>query len=80
MKTIISSAVAIYILKDGERLKRSLADKEYSRFYLIYPSNGCWEVVYFPFGENNRVSLYKGNTENEAFNIAYQHLIENNSK
>lgn len=78
MKTIISAATAIYILKHGERLKRSLSDRDFGRFYLIFPTDKHWEVIYFPFGEKNRIYLEKGNSENEAFNIAYQHLIDHN--
>ena len=77
MKTIISSAVAIYILQEGEKLKRSQSDRDYSRFYVIYPSGIYWKIFYFPYGEKNRTELPMCTSENEAFNLAYEHLIDN---
>lgn len=80
MKTIISSAVAIYILQEGEKLKRSQSDRDYSRFYVIYPSGVYWKIFYFPYGDKNRIELPMCTSENEAFNLAYEHLIDNAKK
>lgn len=76
MKKFKSSGIAFYFLEDGEPYPDASADKEYIGAYVVFPFEGKWLAQRHKKGYWLDITNKRFDTENEAFNYAYEHFLD----
>ena len=75
MKRFKSGGMAFYMLEPGELYPDAIADKEYVGAYVVFPYEGKWLAQNHTRGKWVDITDQRFETENEAFNFAYEHYI-----
>ncbi|AVW74159.1 hypothetical protein B7D34_01045 (plasmid) [Klebsiella pneumoniae] len=75
MKKFIVGGTIFYMLADGERMQSGDMDYDCSYHYIIWPSNDFWRVKYRCSKEWESITDKVFDTENAAFNCAYDHFL-----
>ncbi|WP_241669219.1 hypothetical protein [Pantoea agglomerans] len=74
MRKFSTGGYTFYMLQPGERAPNPLDDTGFCGAYLIWPrKNGQWDLRQFLRGNWQEVSHCQFDTENAAFNFAYEH-------
>lgn len=80
MKCFKSGGMAFYMLEAGEPYPDAAADKEYIGAYVVFPYEGKWLAQIHTIGKWLDISEQRFDSENVAFNHAYQHYIDAQEK
>ncbi|EEB6041898.1 hypothetical protein OR033_004981 [Salmonella enterica] len=75
MKKFIVGGTIFYMLADGERMQSKDMDYDCSYHYLIWPAGDSWRIKYRGFKEWESITDKVFDTENAAFNCAYDHFL-----
>lgn len=76
MRKFVSAATAFYFLDEGEMLGSAQIYGDESRIYVIWPVSGVWKVRYRFHKGWESISSSDFETENIAFNFAYEHFLK----
>lgn len=76
MKKFIVGGTIFYMLSAGERMQSNDIDHDCSRHYIIWPVNESWRIKYRWGDKWDNITDQKFDTENAAFNFAYDHYIK----
>lgn len=76
MRTFISGGVKFYSLADGEVYPDPYADNQYVGAYVVFPYEGKWCVQIHESGKWKDLTPQRFETENIAFNYAYDDYLE----
>lgn len=81
MRCLISNGVRFYMLDAGEHYPDPHVRNDYAGAYAVFPHGGRWWVQIHEIPDywiNLTEQTFE--TENEAFNFAYEHHIESLNK
>ena len=73
MKCFKYGGMAFYMLEAGENYPDATADKEYIGAYVVFPFKGHWLAQILTQGNWTDITDQRFDSENAAFNFAYQH-------
>lgn len=76
MKIFRSSGVLFYFLEEGGLYPDPTADKEYIGAYITFPYDGKWIAQRYKNGYWIDITDKRFDTENEAFNFAYDYFLD----
>lgn len=79
MRKLITGGTIFYMLDPGERLTSEHLYCDYSRQYVTWPKDGTWKIRHRYYKGWEVITDAEPTSENEAFNIAYQHFIDHPS-
>lgn len=76
MSYLIVSGVKFYTLVEGESYPDPHADNQFVGAYAVFPFEGKWIVQqYYRGGRWTDITARRFDTENEAFNYAYEYAF-----
>lgn len=74
MRTFSTAGYKFYMLDRGERAPDPYSSRDVAGAYLIWPrKSGKWDTRIFHRGQWTEFTDRQFDTENEAFNFAYDH-------
>ena len=79
MRKFITGGTIFFMLGPGERLTTEHVKGDYSRQYVTWPEGGTWKIRHRYYKGWEVITDAMPTSENEAFNIAYQHFIDHPS-
>lgn len=74
MRKLISAGIAFYMLDSGEKLTQIHGDRYGIPGYVIWPRGDKWDVRWYN-NEWVEITDHQFDTENAAFNFAYEHFV-----
>lgn len=80
MKTFISGGVKFYTLEAGDYYPDPNADNQYVGAYAVFLHEGEWVAQIHEKGHWLDLTPRRFESENEAFNFAYDHYIAAQAK
>lgn len=81
MRKLISCGVAFYMLGRNEKMPQIYGDSYGIPGYVIWPRNcGKWDVRWYSQQEWEEITDQLFDTENVAFNFAYEHFLARQDK
>lgn len=80
MKRFKSGGMAFYMLGPGEFYPDPYSDKDYIGAYVVFPYEGEWLAQIHKNGGWVDITGRRFETENAAFNAAYDHYLAEEKK
>jgi hypothetical protein len=74
MRKFIVGGTIFYMLDSGERMQSDNMDYDCSRHYIIWPVTDGWRIRYKWSKDWEIITDKIFDTENAAFNFAYEHF------
>lgn len=73
MQILKSGGVKFYILEQGEMYPDPHSDNQFVGAYVVFPFEDKWAVQYYDKGRWLDLTELRFDSENAAFNYAYDH-------